>query len=229
MLFPPDRENEELFEAIQYRQTTRSSYDGQPLPPEIIDAIRAVSLEEGVHLRVLTGRRDLDKVATLVRKADEYWMDKPAYRRELANWTRFSKHSVEKRRDGLTSPSTGHGWAPEWLGRFFLRFWVRPEEQASEDVQLIRSASGVLLFYTVENDPSSWVRLGQSFERVALNLTRFGLKHAHHNQPCEIPAFRSQFRQVIGPEIAFPQLLVRVGYAEAMPQSPRRKVEEVVA
>lgn len=229
MLFPPDPEKEELYEAIGYRQTTRRPYDGQLLSPEIIEALNDISLEEGVHLRILTERREMDKAATLVRKADEYWMEKSSYRSELANWIRFSKQSAKEHRDGLTSPSTGRGWVPEWLGRFFLRFWVTPEEQAREDVQLIRSASGILLFYTVENNPTSWVRLGRSFERLALTLTRLGLKNAHHNQPCEIPSFRSKFRQAFGPEIAFPQLLVRIGYAEALPQSPRRELEEVVA
>lgn len=229
MLFPPDEEKEAQFEAIPKRQTTRSAYDGQLLPPEVIESIRDIPLEEGVHLRILTDRRDIDKAATLVRKADEYWMDKPSYRKELADWVRFSKSSARRRRDGLTSPSTGRGWAPEWLGRFFLRFWIRPEEQASEDVKLIRSASAMLLFFTVNNDPAAWVRLGQSFERVALTLTDLGLKHAHHNQPCEIPAMRTKFRSAFGPEIAFPQLLVRIGYAEELPRSPRRELEEVVA
>ena len=228
MLFAPDAEQEGRFVAIRQRQTTRRPYDGRLLPLEVIDALAAVPLETGVHLRLLTDRRDLDKAATLVRKADEYWMDKNAYRDELARWVRFSKREAETHRDGLTSAASGRKWVPEWLGRFFLKHWLRPEEQASEDVQLIRSASAVLLFYTVNDDPVTWVRLGQSFERIALTLTQLGLKHAHHNQPCEIPALRTHFRKAFGGDIAYPQLLLRIGYAEGLPAAPRRELEEVV-
>lgn len=228
MLFPPDPEKEALFEAIGHRQTTRSPYDGQPLAPEILTALEEVPMEYGVHLRILTERRELDKAATLVRKADEFWMTKPSYRKEQAKWTRFSLHAADTRRDGLTSRAIGHRWMPEWFGRLLLRHWVRPSDQAREDVRLVRSASAVLLFYSTHNEPASWIAVGRSFERLALTLTRLGLKYAPHNQPCEIPAFQTQFRKAFGPEVVFPQLLLRVGYADEMPRSPRRNLGDVV-
>jgi len=228
VLFAPDEEQEALFAAIRMRQTTRRPYDGQLLPLEAIDALADVSLEEGVHLRLLTAPRDLDKAAELVREAGAYWMDKGLYREELARWVRFSKRGAEEHRDGLTSATAGRRWAPEWLGRVFLKYGLRSKAQVNEEMELLRSASAVLVFYTVNNDPPAWVRLGQSFERIALTLTRLGLKHAHHNQPCELPALHTRFRQSFGADIAYPQLLVRTGYAEEMPGSPRRELEEVV-
>ena len=228
VFFPPDEEMEALFDAIKGRQTTRCVFDGQKLSRAVIDAISDIPLEEGVYLRQLTGRQDLDQVATLVRKADEFLLSKNRYRKELTDWIRFSRSHAEKRRDGLTAPMRGRRWVPEWLGRFILRNWVRAGKHAADEAGFIDSASGVLLFYTVKNDPVSWVRLGQSFERVALTLTRLGLKHAHHNQPCEVPSLRRQFRRNFGPEIVFPQLLVRIGYAEEMPRAPRRELEELI-
>ena len=130
-------------------------------------------------------------------------------------------------RDGLTADASGRRRMPEWLGQLVMRFLERPSKQAALETDLIRSSSGMLLLYTVDNNPVSWVRLGQSFERIALTLTRLGLKHAHHNQACEVPTLYRQFRRSFGPEIVFPQLLVRIGYAEKMPASPRRDIREV--
>ena len=48
------------------------------------------------------------------------------------------------------------------------------------------------------------------------------------NQPIEVAAVRGQFQRATGLRSALPQLLVRYGYADAMPRSLRRPVEQVV-
>ena len=49
-----------------------------------------------------------------------------------------------------------------------------------------------------------------------------------YNQPVEVAELRSQFQSALGIGAARPQLLVRFGYADAMPRSLRRPVEQVV-
>jgi len=221
--------NEALYAVIPERQTTRRLYDGKLLPPEVVDALAAVPLESGVRLRLLTHRQDIDKVVELVRLADEQLLADDDYKNELVNWLRFSKRSAKTKRDGLTSAAAHRMWVPEWLGRFFVRHFVTPKSQARDDEKLLRSASAILLFHTDKDDPRSWVRLGRSFERIALTLTRLGLKHAHHNRPAEVPGLRPAFRHAFGDAIRYPQLLLRIGYAEPLPPSPRRTLDEMVA
>jgi hypothetical protein len=48
------------------------------------------------------------------------------------------------------------------------------------------------------------------------------------NQPIEVADLRSQFQNALGLGASSPQLLVRFGYAEAMPRSLRRPVEQVI-
>ena len=75
---------------------------------------------------------------------------------------------------------------------------------------------------------TAWVRAGQVYERLALKMTALGIKSAFLNQPIEVAALRSQFQSAMGLGAALPQLLVRFGYADAMPRSLRRPVEHVL-
>ncbi len=221
--------NEALYAVIPERQTTRRPFDGKLLPPEAVDALANIPLEPGVHLRLFTDRRDINNVVELVRTADELLLSDRDYQEELLDWLRFSRRTTAAMRDGLTAAAAGRRWVPDWLGRFFVRHFFKPEAQADADEKLLRSASAILLFHTDDNDPVAWVKLGRTFERVALTLTRLGLKHAHHNQPTELPGLRPAFHQAFGESVCFPQLLVRIGYAEPLPPAPRRKLEEVIA
>ncbi|MEQ9237026.1 hypothetical protein [Coleofasciculus sp. E2-BRE-01] len=85
-----------------------------------------------------------------------------------------------------------------------------------------------MLFIAQKHDKKHWVNLGQSFQRVALTASSFNIKHAHINMPCEVLEVRRQFQNYLGLEEAQPLLLLRIGYAQAMPTSPRRPLEEVL-
>jgi hypothetical protein len=78
------------------------------------------------------------------------------------------------------------------------------------------------------DDRVSWVRTGQVYERLALKMTSLNIKSAFINQPIEVSSLREQFQSAIGLGSSLPQLLVRFGYADAVPQSLRRPVEQVL-
>lgn len=66
------------------------------------------------------------------------------------------------------------------------------------------------------------------YERLALKMTALNVKSAFLNQPIEVPSLRSQFQSAMGMGTTLPQLLVRFGYAETLPRSLRRPVEQVI-
>jgi hypothetical protein len=63
---------------------------------------------------------------------------------------------------------------------------------------------------------------------MALKLTSLNIKLAFLNQPIEVAHLRSQFQSAMGLGPSRPQLLVRFGYANPMPRSLRRPVEQVL-
>jgi len=63
---------------------------------------------------------------------------------------------------------------------------------------------------------------------MALTMTSLNIKSAFLNQPIEVADVRGQFQTAMGLGEAKPQLLIRFGYADAMPPSLRRPVEQVL-
>jgi hypothetical protein len=59
-------------------------------------------------------------------------------------------------------------------------------------------------------------------------MTSLNIKSAFLNRPIEETAIRSQSQSAIGLGASLPQLLVRFGYADAMPRSLRRAVDQVL-
>jgi len=67
-----------------------------------------------------------------------------------------------------------------------------------------------------------------AFERIALSMTALNIESVHLNQPCEVPQIKRELQQHLALGSAHPQLLLRIGYAEPLPCSPRRPLQQVL-
>ena len=100
--------------------------------------------------------------------------------------------------------------------------------EAAHDANKLRSSSGAIVIASSAEDKTAWVRTGQVYERLALQMTALDIKSALLNQPIEVAGLRAQFQRAMGLGADQPQLLLRFGYANAMPRSVRRPVEQVL-
>lgn len=216
-----------LFDAIPLRQNTRSEYDGQPIKAEEMDQIQALSLEPGVTLRFATNTADLATVLEYVNQGNLSQYANTAFVDELIDWLRFNKKEILASLDGLYTRCSGNPEIPRWLGQMFVA-GTKPQQQADTDAKKLRSSSGAVVIASQSDDRASWVRTGQVYERLALKTTSLNIKSAFLNQPIEETDLRSQFQSAMGLGTSLPQLLVRFGYAEAMPRALRRPVEQVL-
>ena len=155
-------------------------------------------------------------------------MNDDAFMDEIISWIRFSDSDAKKHLDGLTSRAMGSPSVPGWLGRMFMRIFVSVKSQSKTDEKNIRSSSALIVIISEKNDKRSWVDVGRSFERIALTLTTLNIESAHLNQPCEVPQLKNQLQQHLVLGSAHPQLLLRIGYAEPLPCSPRRPHQQVL-
>lgn len=215
-----------LFDAITQRQNTRSTYDGQPIPLTDLAIIQNLPLEPGVILHYVLQPNQLETVLDYVNEGNLHQYADRAFVAELIQWLRFNKKAALASSDGLFSRCSGNPEVPGWLGRLFMAA-TQPQQQADADAKKLRSSSGAVIIAAAADDRTAWVRTGQVYERLALQMTALGIKSAFLNQPIEVPALRTQFQQAIGLGAA-PQLLLRFGYAAAMPRSLRRPVEQVI-
>jgi hypothetical protein len=216
-----------LFDAISVRQNTRSEYDRIAIPSADLDKIQSLPLEPGVSLRFFTVAKQIETLGEYVNQGNLSQYANPAFVDELIQWLRFNKKDALSTMDGLYSVCSGNPEVPGWLGRMFVAT-TKPQQQADLDAKKLRSSSAAVVIASESEDKSAWVRTGQVYQRLALQTTALGIKSAFLNQPIEVNELRSQFQSAAGLGAAMSQLLVRLGYAPAMPRSLRRPVEQVL-
>jgi len=217
----------ELFDAIPIRQNTRSEYDGQPVKAIDLDEIQALALEPGVTLHFVTTPANIENLLEYVNRGNLIQYADQAFVDELIHWLRFNKKESLASLDGLYTLCSGNPEVPGWLGRMVVA-GTKPQDQADTDAKKLRSSAGAAIVATETEDRTAWVRTGQVYERMALKMTALNIKSAFLNQPVEVAEVRGQFQTAMSLGTALPQLLVRFGYAEPMPQSVRRAVEDVL-
>lgn len=216
-----------LFKAIPLRQNTRSTYDGRPIKNEDLDQLQALQLEPGISLQFTTNSTAMEtmleyiNLGNLAQYADSAFVD------ELIAWLRFNKKEALSSLDGLYSICSGNPQVPRIIGQMFVS-GTKPQQQADADAEKLRSSPAAVVVASESDDKVSWIRTGQVYERLALQMTSMNIKSAFLNQPIEVTTLREQFKNAIGLGSSLPQLIVRFGYAEAMPKSMRRPVEQVL-
>jgi len=226
-LTPDSPQPDPLFDAIPWRQNTRSEYDRQPIPGPDLDRILSLPREPGVSLRLVTTPAEMELLVDYVNQGNLTQYADPAFVAELIDWLRFNKKDALAALDGLYSVCSGNPEVPGWLGRMFVE-GTQPQQQADLDARKLRSSSAAVLIASETDEKSAWVRTGQVYERLALQLTALGIKSAFLNQPIEVAPLRAQFQNAVGLGPSSPQLLLRIGYAAALPRSLRRPLEQVL-
>ncbi len=217
-----------LFRAIPERQCTRVEYDGKPAENDQLGALEEAAREEGVETRVFTDKKNMEEILEYVVAGNSAQMRDEAFVEELKHWIRFNEAAVVRHRDGLFSAASGNPTFPTWFGNLVLKFAFTEDGENDKYRDHIRSSAGVVAFVSEKNDKASWVRVGRSYQRFALQATALGLRHAFVNQAVEVPEVREQFARYLGLDDGRADLLVRFGYGPLMPRSPRRPIEQVL-
>ena len=226
-LTPDSRQDSPLFRAIPLRQNTRSPYDGKPVGSAALEQMQALPLEPGVTLHFVLEAAGLETVLEYVNAGNLVQYADPAFMNELIHWLRFTRKEALASHDGLYSGASGNPQVPRWLGQMFV-WGTQPQKQADADAQKLRSSSGAVVVVSTSDDRAAWVRTGQVYQRLALELTALGLKSAFLNQPIEVAKVRGQFQSALNLKMGLPQLLVRYGFADPLPSSLRRPVQDLL-
>lgn len=218
-----------LFDAIAQRQSTRTEYDGRPVRTADLETLAAAAAVPGVDLVLITDRPQIERVRDLIVAGNSAQMADAAFVRELKTWLRFNPRQALETGDGLFSAASGNPSLPTWLGPLVFDWVFRAEAENDKYARQLRSSSGVAVFVSERADRDHWVRAGRACQRFALQATALGLKHALVNQPVEVPRLRPDLASLVGMPGRRPDLVMRFGFGPALPLSPRRPVEAVLA
>src|SRR6056297_1592765 len=221
---------QELFDAIPERQSNRSMYDQQSIPPADIEQLLQANELKNIKVKTFdANEKSVDPIIELVKQACEIQFNDRKFVEELIYWIRFTKKEVRTQKDGLTAEVMGFPYIPRWLGRIILKVFVKPESEAKKTEKQIRSSSHLFLFISEKNDIKHWLDTGRAFQRTVLKATSHGISHAHLNMPCEVDSVRKKLSRHLGLKPGErPMLLIRLGYADEVPRAPRRPVDNVL-
>ena len=217
-----------LVDAIFQRQCTRTEYDGQPMPRDVLQELTRAADRKGVRLLLLTERARIEGVLDYVTQGNSAQIRNPAFVNELKQWVRFNEADALAAGDGLFSRLTGNPTVPRWLGDRMFSMLLSEQSENEKCVKQMRSSAGVAVFVGEQADPAHWFEVGRAYEHFALAATTLGVRTAFLNQPVEVPAVRTQFAQWLGLGAGRPDLVVRFGRGPQMPFSLRRPVSEVI-
>ena len=218
-----------LCDAIPLRQSTRAQYDGTAVTTADLATLAQAAAVPGVDLIFMTDRNQINQVRDLVIAANTAQMADPAFVAELKQWLRFNPQSAAWTGDGLFSATGGNPSLPDWLGPRMFDWAFTAKAENEKYTRQIASSAGIVVFASAKADPEHWILAGRACQRFALQATALGLKHAFVNQPVEVAAFRPDLAALIGMPGRRPDLVMRFGRGAAMPFSPRRPVETVLA
>jgi len=214
---PPTPDEEGLYAAVPRRHSNRQPFLDTAVPLAIRTDLLGAARSEGCWLDFILGPVALEMVAELVRDADRILLMNPAYRDELADWTR-----LEDSADGV--PSRAGGPSPEPHDLLVQRDFGGPPRSPGRDFEtdpLIGVLGGR------DGTPHDEIMSGQALQHVLLAATRAGLVTSMLSQPIEVPAVRERLRIGLRRH-GQPQMLLRFGYGVPGSSTPRRPVSEVL-
>ncbi|HVZ38078.1 MAG TPA: nitroreductase [Candidatus Kapabacteria bacterium] len=206
----------DLFEAIPRRQTGHNRCEPRPVPQEAVERIKACCDDPAVVLVLHDNPDTIRNADALVIGADAALFADPYYRDELAHW--------------IGQGVFGSSWLMAKLGQFAVSYLhAGSSATMRHDSEAMLSSPIFGLLASQRDDPETWLRAGQIFERIFLTATALGLAMQPMTQLIEVPEVRAQLVPMIGAGMLAQQPF-RLGYAEPHPHhTPRRPLEEVMA
>ena len=222
-------EPDPLFQAIETRQTNRDEYNSRMIDPDTISMIREAGEREDTRFYMYPrGSNMYQTLSEYIYRGNAIQMQDKAFKKELLSWIRFNKKQIKETRDGLTHEVMGTPATPGFLGKMIVGMFLKPDKQNKTDRKKLESSSHLVLFTTKNNTPREWINLGRTLERFLLKTTTLGIANAYMNPPCEVNVLAEELRESITENKEYPTLLLRIGYADPMPYSPRRAVDSVI-
>jgi len=205
----------ELFDAITERRTNHLPFEDRAVPDSSFERFEGCVMGAGVGLEFVTEPSTKAEIAALQTRADERQFDDPEYRAELGYW--------------IGTGALGANWIAARIGQVAVRYLDLGEREGRKNSKLVTSAPAVVVITAEDDDRKSRLRVGRTFERMALTATTADLAVHPMSQILEVPELRSRLKEVVGIEDATPVHLFRVGFAESdSTRTPRRPVEAVL-
>jgi nitroreductase len=215
----PDATVRSLASAIDKRRTNRRPFRDIEVRDEVIDQLAAAARVEGAAL-VAADPITRTALLGLIRTAYDRQQEDPGYVAELGRWA----HTDAGRRDGVPARSFG---PIDDGGVLPIRDFGLAQPTVLRRHARFESAPTIVAIYTNGDTPLYWLRAGLAMERVLLTATVRGVANTPMTAPTEVPEIGSLLSSPGYPRTV--QVILRLGYGDLCPATPRRPLGDVIA
>jgi hypothetical protein len=163
------------------------------------------------------------EMAELLARSQKMQLGNKAFRKELASWI---KPNNSPQLDGLPGYSFGYSDFESFFGSFIFGTFDMSSSRARVETANMKTSPAVAVLSTESDDKLTWIKAGIVFETLFLMATQMEVRFDLFSQPIAIPELRKEMTEIL--KTKYPQLLIRMGYAEPARHTPRRPVEEVL-
>jgi nitroreductase len=222
----PSADTVALARAIPLRRTDRRRFSAQPVEQALLETLIGHAAACGTELHVVSGGAARERLIAVITQSASLQRQQEGYAAELARWTgRYTGAG-----DGIASGEvvSGIGRPGEVPMRAFTRGSLAQSPHSFEH----EDASVLMVLSSRTDDRLGTLRAGEATSAVLLAATDMGLATTPLSQPLEVAQTRSSISDhIVGPQL-FPQLLLRIGWAEPgcpnLPPTPRRSLDHVL-
>jgi nitroreductase len=197
--------------AAERRHTERRPFLVEPVAEEEIRSLLAAARGTGVYAYAVQRADEQLDLAVVFSWADAVETSDPAYRAELAHWTRAGDAP-----DGVPAAAVPH--LPAGSPRHTdvaVRDFEAGMTGGQPLVELVDERPLYVVLFSTADDRAAQLRAGEAYARISVEAERLGLASSAMTQAVDLPAVRERFRMLMGwPD--HPQMVLRVGH----PQSP---------
>jgi nitroreductase len=208
-----------LHAAIARRRSNRRPFADALVPAPARVRLLAAARDEGAWLDLLVGAGPLTAIGEIARAADRVLNRDPDYRAEIAAWRRLDGGAG----DGV--PVSAGGPSPESYDLLAVRDFGGPPRAPGRDFE---TDPLVAVLGTPGDTPIDQIIAGQALQHVLLSATDAGLSSSMLSQAIEVSSARDRLRTALG-RSGSPQMVIRIGYGEPAPATPRRPVLATLA
>ncbi|MFB8001444.1 Acg family FMN-binding oxidoreductase [Nocardia sp. NPDC056000] len=217
---PPEQGEIELAAAIVHRQSDRRRFGPRLVTQSHLRRMSAVAPHFGAAARQVPASLRGALAEASYRAADRHALD-PRYRSEMARWS--GRHGSP---DGVPAASAPPARTADEI---MLRTFASPE---LSDVDTEADSSEWLVICTPADDRRAHLRAGEAASALLLTASSLTLSSCLQSEPLAMPDLAAAIRTEVLQDAAYPQAMVRVGWAAAgaapLPLTPRRPADDVI-
>jgi len=214
-----------ILSALKKRQTYRERMEPAKIPLELIrNCEQAVKDLDGVSVFFMQDEPAIRKVGEYTFKAMSLALSSPDFRHELYH---FVHYNWSPSRTGMHGYTQGEGTLGSLFGKLSIKLGLGLSTKARHDQQRINDASALIFIGTNGDVPGFWLRAGQAYMRIALEVAKSGLAQGTLAAPIEAASFHEDIEKMLGTSTRL-QTMLRIGKAaHAVRSSPRLEVDEL--